>query len=80
MVLYPNPTRGKVAIEFESLYEAQTTLQVYDVTGRVVVAKPVETVVGKNVIDLDMVDMAAGLYTVTAEINGQRVTAKLVRE
>ena len=59
-VLYPNPARGFVTIEFEALQES-SLLRIIDLGGRVV--KTFDIATGTESIRLDLRDLPSGVYT-----------------
>ncbi|MGM9820441.1 MAG: leucine-rich repeat protein [Candidatus Onthomorpha sp.] len=59
-VLYPNPARGFVTIEFEALQES-SSLMVADLGGRVV--KTFDIAAGTESIRFDLRDLPSGVYT-----------------
>ena len=59
-VVYPNPARGFVTIEFEALQES-SLLRIADLGGRVV--KTFDIAAGTESIRLDLRDLPSGVYT-----------------
>jgi hypothetical protein len=65
--LYPNPTSGKTNLEFDSKADVRYSLQVFDVTGRVILSEDISAVEGKNMHELDLTTVAKGMYLVRLE-------------
>lgn len=80
--IYPNPTKSSSTIEFTSPVDAKATVNVYDVTGRVVEEANFTAAAGsattysvnKNAV------LTSGIYFVTLSLNNQKITKKLVIE
>ena len=74
--VYPNPTSGKINIEFTSSAKADHTIRITDLAGRVVVVKEVNAAAGTNVVSLDLTEQGAGMYLVhiTDQNGGATVT------
>lgn len=80
--IYPNPTKSSSTIEFTSPVDAKATVNVYDITGRMVeeanfgAAAGAATTysVNKNAL------LTSGIYIVTLNLNNQKITKKLVIE
>lgn len=80
MPLFPNPARGTFTIGIEAPSTGVATVQVSDMSGRLVLNQRVTVSVGMNRLSLDAQDLAPGSYTVRCETGGTRHTARLVRE
>ncbi len=74
VAMYPNPTAGKVNLEFKSgVYDVE--LSVMDITGKTVFRKSY-TASGRIVFDMS--DKVAGMYFVKMDIDGTQVVKKLI--
>ncbi len=74
VAMYPNPTSGKVNLEFKSgVYDVE--LSVMDITGKTVFRKSY-TASGRIVFDMS--DKVAGMYFVKMDIDGTPVVKKLI--
>ncbi len=74
VAMYPNPTAGKVNLEFKSgVYDVE--LSVMDITGKTVFRKSY-TASGRIVFDMS--DKIAGMYFVKMDIDGTQVVKKLI--
>ena len=72
--MYPNPTRGKVNMEFSSgIYNVE--LSVMDITGKVVLQRKYSA--SEN-ITFDMSGKVSGMYFVKMNIDGNQIVKKLI--
>ncbi len=77
--VYPNPSDGIFQLEFLNAFEGGLTLQVYDLTGKVVRSEIIESENG--LIILDMIEQPAGMYIVKATTaDGQIFTERIIRK
>ena len=77
---YPNPARGQVLLRWASKRSGQVSLNVYDVTGRLVspvASRPAgDGIVRNTTWHLD--DVPAGVYFAVVESGGERLSRKIV--
>ena len=74
VAMYPNPTSGKVNLEFKSgVYDVE--LSVMDITGKTVFRKSY-TASGRIVFNMS--DKVAGMYFVKMDIDGTQIVRKLI--
>jgi hypothetical protein len=79
-MLYPNPTQGKTTLEFVSIADARYSLQVLDVTGRVIISEDISAVEGVNMHELDFSTIAKGVYMLRLESSSGSQLLKLTVE
>ena len=72
---YPNPTSGKLKIQFAEEITGNITLKFADLAGNTVLTRDAEN---NSEIDLSETGLASGLYVLTAEYQGQTWRTKLV--
>jgi hypothetical protein len=60
--LYPNPSTGKVTVNYRSNKAEQVTLKIYDVAGKQVFSKSDIAVIGTNVYKLNLKNLVSGIY------------------
>ncbi len=72
--IFPNPTQGNLQLQFDS--EAQRNLQLYDLTGKLLLQKSLFSVSEM----LDLSDLASGFYLLRVAENGKSVLRKIVKE
>lgn len=63
VLVSPNPTRDVVKVSFSSIANQQTVIKIMDMTGRVVKVIQAITQDGDNSIDLNVSELASGMYT-----------------
>jgi hypothetical protein len=73
LLIYPNPAKDQVYIQYESTAK-QTTLEIYDLTGRLIAKH--STTDAKGIWTVDMQWMAAGVYVVVLKEDNQLITQK----
>ncbi len=79
--VYPNPTSGKINIEFTSSAKVDHTIRITDLAGRVVVVKEVNAAAGTNVVSLDLTEQGAGMYLVhITDQNGGATVTRIAME
>ena len=77
--LYPNPTTQNVSFDFTSPAKGDVKVSIYDIEGRVISSYNYSVVKGSNNIDLEMLNLAKGIYNIEVKfdrinyINHQRV-------
>jgi hypothetical protein len=76
---YPNPTRGKVALSFSLMYSNAATIEIMDLSGRVVWVESA-AVNGTYRKELDLSSYAAGVYLVRVSSEDGVVARRLVVE
>jgi hypothetical protein len=59
----PNPTRDFVKVSFTAISTQQTTLKVFDMTGRIVKMIQATTQEGTNILEVNLSELTAGMYT-----------------
>jgi chitodextrinase len=64
MLIYPNPTKGRVTIDFDQLYPKDTYLMVHDLIGKLLVRKPI---LSKEEF-LDLTGFTPGIYLISTNI------------
>ncbi|MBL7828503.1 MAG: T9SS type A sorting domain-containing protein, partial [Saprospiraceae bacterium] len=77
--LSPNPSAGPVNLEITLEKSATVQVQVLNAAGQIVAAYPPETYfAGKHVLNLDVSKQPQGVYFVELNVNGDRLTRKLI--
>lgn len=79
LVISPNPTDGELQVSLTNKMRGKVMVRVYDSAGRKIVSfenmKPADTYART----VDMSGLAAGLYIVEFELDGQKVRRKVVK-
>jgi hypothetical protein len=76
--IYPNPTSDKVNVSFESKVNANYTLAVYDMAGRIVKKMAYRAISGDNIISTDLTSLQNGKYIVRLEDGNNIVGGKIL--
>jgi hypothetical protein len=72
--IYPNPASNKLNIKFEGNVPQNLIAHIYDSKGSLIKS---ETIVGN---EIDINNLAQGLYLLTIESEGKRYRSKFVKE
>ena len=79
VVMYPNPATEVTTLSFNLKNNAAVNVIVTDLTGKTVAANALtNATVGKNSVEINTAEMAAGVYTVSFVANNTTITKKLV--
>jgi hypothetical protein len=78
LAVFPNPAAGRVIFRFESPVYGPAVATLYNVTGQQVDVYRQDAISGKNFIEMDVADLAQGVYQVGLELNGRLEFVKLV--
>ena len=79
LLAYPNPFNATTTLRFTVPRAGQTTLRLYDITGReVAVLVNQQQNAGEHTVSFDGSRLATGLYFARLEAAGQMQTRKLV--
>jgi len=77
--VFPNPASDKAQINFELAASANVTINVFDVTGKVVYSESKGTMPnGRHFAQINTSMLAKGFYTVSVQTNNGTSTAKLL--
>ncbi|MEY3444030.1 MAG: hypothetical protein RLZZ519_2311, partial [Bacteroidota bacterium] len=80
ILLYPNPTSGKVALELNIPHATQATLQLMDVNGKVILQQLTALNAGNHNVELDLSQLSAGMYLVRVVAEDIHWQTKVVKE
>lgn len=61
--VYPNPTQDVLNVQFISAEDANVVIKVSDMTGRLVKTISTSSVLGNNLIDVNVAELVNGIYT-----------------
>ena len=73
LTAYPNPTNGLVTINFNAVAAERYTVKVVDLLGNVVVSDQLNAVEGNNMKELNLTNVAKGMYLMSLETEGGNV-------
>jgi len=75
----PVPANDRASLIVRTYSDGELSLQVSDISGKIVYNRVVSIRKGENVIDLPFVQQAGdGMYFINARLNGKQETAKLL--
>ncbi|MCK9220844.1 MAG: T9SS type A sorting domain-containing protein [Bacteroidales bacterium] len=80
LIIYPNPVKSRIKIEFELLQPEQAMVYVFSVRGEQLIAigyKANQS--GKQSYEMDVTDLTCGLYSVRIVSNSFTGTSKLIK-
>jgi hypothetical protein len=78
--VYPNPTTGMLQVSINELQGSAVKLVVRDISGRVVRTIEASTTAGTNQLDVDLSEVAQGIYTLQCYSNGELLATERVRK
>lgn len=76
--VFPNPSNGTFTLTFETKKQHSVSLNITDLTGRVVYTEDVLSLNGKYSRDFASTNLSAGVYMLNLVIDGKTSTRKLV--
>jgi len=78
---YPNPFTGKTEVTVNLLKQANVSLEVFNMVGQKVYEIPVAKMMqGSHILNINMKNLKAGIYTYSVNIDGERITRKMIAE
>jgi sulfate adenylyltransferase subunit 1 (EFTu-like GTPase family) len=78
--VYPNPSKGLLSVNFNSISADNYLLTVSDLSGRVLRMIPVSAVEGENKVNLELTDVSTGVYVLTLKGNSDVSQTRIVIE
>lgn len=77
-IVYPNPATSQATILLDIVNEADVTIELIDLSGKVVNARNYKSVTGVNQINMNTNQLNSGVYLLNVTINGQTTTERLI--
>jgi hypothetical protein len=77
--VFPNPATNRLSIDFISLSNKETIVNVFDNLGKLVYAQKAETLIGPNKIAIDIQSLANGFYHLTISSDNKSSNVKFVK-
>jgi hypothetical protein len=77
--VYPNPFKDKLNIDFAALAKGEITVQIIDISGKIIENKKVEVLPGNNSILFETNHLVNGVYMMNIVGEGINKTLKLVK-
>lgn len=76
--LYPNPTVGELNVRFDVANAAEATIEVVDITGKLISTHNIQANSGSNLVVMDATTYATGVYFVNLTLGGVTKVEQLV--
>lgn len=77
---FPNPSSGKIELQFSALEELPTQVMIYDLKGKEVYKKDMGSFVGKFSEILEIKDSLKGIYVLVIQRGKYQVSKKIIME
>ena len=77
--VFPNPTTSDVNLKFETTENANVTINVQDIFGRVILTQKVEANQGFNLVIVNTAEIPAGAYFLTVNDGSSILTKKIIK-
>lgn len=61
-IVYPNPVSMELNIQYQSIEAGRTTIELYNLSGQKVLSQAVDALEGRNVFQLEVQELSAGMY------------------
>jgi hypothetical protein len=71
MMSYPNPAQGEFTISFSTANDETCMLNVYDLSGRILMTQEIHAEEGKNFVSMNSSTLSPGIYV--AHLNGETI-------
>lgn len=78
--VYPNPYSNSLRLIFEDESSDELNIRLFDALGRNILSKQVETTIGTNTIELNILDHAPGVTFIQFERNGKTYQQSLLKK
>jgi hypothetical protein len=72
IMIYPNPTNGNFTLSYVSNENSETTINLYNLVGQVVLSKSVSQVKGLNTVNFDISSFSPGIYMLELSLTNAR--------
>lgn len=70
LIIYPNPAKDHITMEFSARKNQHVVLAVYDLVGHIVLINHKEALEGLNVIKMETASLNEGIYFIGVEVDG----------
>ncbi len=78
--IYPNPTKGKLVVEYEAGNNAEVTILINDAQGKLIKEEKHTITIGQNVLTLDLTNLVDGLYNLSLISNGAKQNKLILKK
>jgi hypothetical protein len=72
---FPNPSAGEFSITFSCEKEQPCTINLYDLSGRMVYEKPIAAVEGNNLVEMNETSLSQGIYLM--RLSGEGISEQM---
>lgn len=76
--VYPNPAYDNINISIETNNSQEVSFDIYSMTGQLLQSK-VETVSGKQTIEMSLNGLPTGMYIINAQLDGGQISERIVK-
>lgn len=76
--IYPNPADNELNLQFDQLNDGMVTVNITDITGKVIFARSVLGKSGNNLVIIDTHEFSSGVYFINVEQGGTAFTEKFI--
>jgi hypothetical protein len=80
MQVFPNPAVSQATVVLNLNNESEVSLKLMDVSGKVLSSRSYGMISGAVDMQLNMSMLSAGVYVIEAEIDGNKITKRIVKE
>ena len=74
-LIYPNPSSDYINVEFTMNSAEAVIISIYDFSGKLLLTKPVNAVVGMNTYKMDLDHLAKGIYSINIKSQTQNISS-----
>ncbi|MEP7171768.1 MAG: T9SS type A sorting domain-containing protein, partial [Bacteroidota bacterium] len=78
--VYPNPAHDKLTVSIDEKEQTQLNISLRDISGRIILSENHDVVAGSNVYELELKNMAKGVYMLEIQSPVESLKKKLVVE
>ena len=78
VTIYPNPFDNEITIKVNVVKDQIVSIQLYSLTGQIVLDKKQNVVSGENVLKIQP-RVPSGAYLLQIEINGEKIIKKVIK-
>ncbi|MCB0692341.1 MAG: T9SS type A sorting domain-containing protein, partial [Saprospiraceae bacterium] len=65
--IFPNPTSNSITVDFVSISDQVITVELFDITGKIIYQEKYGVNIGSNKLNLDMSQLSSGVYMLRLE-------------
>lgn len=80
LAVYPNPSKGKFAVAFNSSFSEKAQIRIFNLMGQEVYNSTTDLTEGLNTIDISMNNRIAGIYTIMLQTSSRTSVQKFIIE